>query len=166
MSDTPHSTAIVLVPAGASDEPALNVFMRQLREDDPDEGPYDEALSRPAMATLLRDPSVGRAWLIRLGDKTVGYVVLTLSFSVELGGRYAFVDELFVARGFRGRGIGGTVLRLVAAEAQAIGVQALSLEVTRSNAVAKRLYARNGFVARGHELMTRRLRDEVSRDNV
>lgn len=161
-----QNTAIVLVPADASDEPALNGFMRQLREDDPEEGPYDEALSRPAMAALLGDPSVGRAWMVRLGQETVGYVVLTLSFSIELGGRYAFVDELFVARGFRGRGVGRAVLRLVAAEARALGVQALSLEVTRSNAVAKRLYARNGFVARGHELMTRRLRQEVSRDDV
>lgn len=151
--------ATVLVPATPADEPALNVFMRELREDDPEEGPYHEALSRPAMAGLLADPAVGRAWMIRLGGETAGYVVLTLSYSVELGGRYAFVDELFVARGFRGRGVGGAVLELVAAEARAIGVQALSLEVTRSNAVAKRLYGRHGFVERGHELMTRRLRE-------
>ena len=145
------------MPATASDLPALNVFMRQLREDDPEEGPYDEALCRPAMAGLLADPAAGRAWMIRSGGDVAGYVVLTLSYSVELGGRYAFVDELFVARGFRRRGVGGAVLQLVAAEARALGVRALSLEVTRSNAPARRLYSRNGFVARGHELMTRRL---------
>jgi ribosomal protein S18 acetylase RimI-like enzyme len=131
--------------------------MRQLREDDPEEGPYDEALSFPAMRELLADHSFGRVWLIRSGSETAGYVVLTLCYSVELGGRYAFVDELFVAGEFRGRGIGSAALRLVAAEARALGVRALSLEVTRSNATARRLYARNGFVARGHELMTRRL---------
>jgi ribosomal protein S18 acetylase RimI-like enzyme len=131
--------------------------MRQLREDDPDEGPYDETSCRPAMASLLADPSAGRAWMIRSGGEVAGYVVLTLSFSVELGGRCAFIDELFVARGCRGRGVGGAVLRLVATEARALGVRALGLEVTRSNALARRLYGRSGFVARGHELMTRRL---------
>jgi GNAT superfamily N-acetyltransferase len=131
--------------------------MRQLREDDPEEGPYDEALSLPAMRDLLSDRSFGRVWLIRSGSETAGYVVLTLCYSVELGGRYAFVDELFVARSVRERGVGGAALQLVAAEARAMGVRALSLEVTRSNATARRLYARNGFVARGHELMTRRL---------
>ena len=147
----------MLIPATVADEPTLGVFMRQLREDDPDEGPYDEALCRPAMAGLLADASLGRVWLIRSGSDVAGYVVLTLSYSVELGGRYAFIDELFVARGYRGRGIGGAVLRLVATEARALGVAALSLEVTRSNDTARRLYERNGFVARGHELMTRRL---------
>lgn len=157
-SVTPRpSTETTLVPASAEDKPVLAVFMRQLREDDPEEGPYDEALSRPAMSGLLADPSFGRVWLIRHGAETAGYVVLTLCYSVELGGRYAFVDELFVARDFRSRGIGGSVLRLVEAEAKALGVRALSLEVTRSNASARRLYERNGFVARGHELMTRRL---------
>lgn len=145
-----------LVSATADDRPVLAVFMRQLREDDPEEGPYDESLSFPAMSGLLADPSVGRVWLIRFGAEIAGYVVLTLCYSVELGGRYAFVDELFVAREFRGRGVGSTALQLVAAEAKAMGVRSLSLEVTRSNATARRLYARNGFVARGHELMTRR----------
>jgi len=157
----PSIADVALVRATAADEMALNVFMRQLREDDPDEGPYDEALCRPAMAALLGVPSLGRVWIIRAGSETAGYVVLTLSYSVELGGRYAFIDELFVAREFRGKGVGSSVLQLVAAEARSLGVQALSLEVTRSNDVARRLYRRNGFVARGHELMTRRLHDEV-----
>jgi GNAT superfamily N-acetyltransferase len=131
--------------------------MRQLREDDPEEGPYDEALSRPAMFELLSDRRFGHVWLLRLDDEPAGYVVQPLCYSVELGGRYAFVDELFVARDLRSRGVGGMALQLVAAEARALGVRALSLEVTRSNATARRLYSRNGFVARGHELMTRRL---------
>ena len=42
------------------------------------------------------------------------------------------------------------------AEAEELGVQAVHLEVTRGNEAAA-LYARLGFEARPHRLMTRRL---------
>lgn len=141
--------------AGSQDEALLNDFMRQLREDDPEEGAYDEPRSRPALQRLLADASLGQAWLIRVGDEPAGYVVLTFGYSLEYGGRDAFIDELFIARGFRGRGIGKQTLDFVAAEAKALGVIVLHLEVTRSNDVAKRLYTRAGFVHRDHHLMNR-----------
>ena len=132
----------------------LTVFMRQLREDDPDEGAFDEPRCVPAMRRLIADPSLGRAWLIEVDAQPVGYAVLTLSYSIEFGGIAAFVDELFVAREFRGRGVGTKTLELVTEEARKLDVVILLLEVTRSNERAKRLYRKAGFVDRGHHLMT------------
>jgi GNAT superfamily N-acetyltransferase len=134
----------------------LTVFMRQLREDDPEEGAFDEPSCVPAMRRLIADPSLGRAWVIEVEAQPAGYAVLTLGYSIEFGGVAAFVDELFVAREFRGRGVGTRTLKLVIDEARKLDVAILLLEVTGSNERARRLYREAGFADRGHHLMTLR----------
>jgi ribosomal protein S18 acetylase RimI-like enzyme len=134
----------------------LAVFMRQLREDDPEEGAFDESRSVPAMRRLLAEPSLGRVWMIEADGQVAGYVALTLGYSIEFGGVAAFVDELFVAREFRVAGVGTKALELVIAEARTLDVAIVLLEVTQSNDRAKRLYRKAGFADRGHHLMTLR----------
>jgi GNAT superfamily N-acetyltransferase len=145
-----------LRPATEADVAVLAIFMRQLREDDPDEGAFDESRSVPAMRRLIAEPSLGRAWIIELDTQPAGYAALTLSFSIEFGGVAAFVDELFVARSLRGQGVGTKTLELVIEEARKLDVSILLLEVTQSNERAKRLYRKSGFTDRGHHLMTLR----------
>jgi GNAT superfamily N-acetyltransferase len=145
-----------LRPANDDDLPLLTVFMRQLREDDPEEGRFDEPRCVPAMRRLIANPSLGRAWLIEVETQPAGYAVLTLGYSIEFGGVAAFVDELFVAREFRGRGVGTRTLELVIDEARNLNVAILLLEVTQSNERANRLYRNVGFADRGHHLMTLR----------
>ena len=84
----------------------------------------------------------------------VGYVVLTLGFSVESGGRDGFIDELYVAPAARGRGIGAKVLALVGREAGALGLKRLYLEVGHDNP-AHGLYRRAGFVDHPRHLMSK-----------
>jgi ribosomal protein S18 acetylase RimI-like enzyme len=155
--DETRGNGVRLRGASEADETTLAAFMRQLREDDPEEGRFDEARCVPAMRRMLTDPSLGRAWLIEASGETAGYVVLTLGYSIEFGGVAAFVDELFVARGKRRQGIGTATLKLVEAEARALGVAVLLLEVTRSNEAAKHVYRKAGFSDREHHLMTIRL---------
>ena len=49
-----------------------------------------------ALERLVADDSLGRAWVIRAageGAEHAGYMVVTLGFSIEHGGRDAFVDQ-------------------------------------------------------------------------
>jgi ribosomal protein S18 acetylase RimI-like enzyme len=147
---------VSFVPAQPADQQMLLDLIRQLREEDPDEGPFDLAGAKDATRQLLSDPSVGRIWLIRSGEQIAGYVVLTLGYSIEFGGRIAFVDELLIDRAYRGRGIGRAAMRFVEARAREIGVRVLLLEVTRSNESARGLYRSAGYVDRPHQLMTKR----------
>jgi hypothetical protein len=68
-----------------------------------DHHPFDLENARSALTGLLRDPALGRIWLVCAGESVVGYIVLTLGYSLELLGRDAFVDELFLLESHRGR---------------------------------------------------------------
>ena len=96
-------------------------------------------------------------WIIHLGGAAVGYIVLTLSYSLEFDGRDAFVDELYVEEGYRGRGVGGLALRLAADTCQTMGIRALHLEVGRENLRARAVYEKAGFEDRNNHLLTKRI---------
>jgi diamine N-acetyltransferase len=112
-----------------------------------------------AFAELIGDERAGRVWIIETEFEVVGYVVMTLGYSMEYGGRDAFIDDLFIRPAFRGRGYGTIVLAEVRAAAVTLGVRALHLEVGRDNETAQALYRRAGFVGMDRQLLTLRLAD-------
>ncbi|PYT13133.1 MAG: GNAT family N-acetyltransferase, partial [Acidobacteria bacterium] len=63
-----------------SDVDRLIVYMRQLYVHDGT--PFDEPAARRALDGVVRDRSLGRVWMIGDGRDTVGYVVLTLGYSL------------------------------------------------------------------------------------
>lgn len=119
--------------------------------------PYDEPVLRRAYATLWSEPLHGAAWLAREGGELAGYGVLACGFSLEYGGRDAFVDELYVRPAGRDRGIGSGILDAMEAECRRQGIHALHLEVDHDNPDGRRLYFRRGFVDHERHLMTKRL---------
>jgi GNAT superfamily N-acetyltransferase len=139
--------------ANASDTPALLELMREYYAFD--HLPFDEAAIRPALAALLDNDSFGRAWLIEDGGTALGYVVLTLGYSLEYHGRDAFVDELYIREAYRGRGLGRLTLELLEATCRELGVQALHLEVDRANTVAQEVYRRAGYEDNDRYLMNK-----------
>ncbi len=108
-------------------------MMRALEGADPGTTPFDEGRRRAIFEEFVTDDTFGRAWLIVESEKPVGYVVLTVSFSFEYRGRDAFIDELYVEEGFRGRGIGRRTMEFVEGVARELGVNAMHLEVSRDN---------------------------------
>ena len=120
--------------------------------------PFDEPMARSALEGLLGDPSLGRLWLILDGVEAIGYVVLTLGYSLEYHGRDAFLDELFVRASHRGMGVGKATMRFVEMACRDLGVRALHLEVERANVTAQNLYRQAGFQDHDRYLMTKRLK--------
>ncbi len=94
---------------------------------------------------LAANQSLGRLWLIECGGNIAGYIAVCFGYSIEFGGRDAFVDEFFIKEKFRGRGIGTQVLALVKQRAAELDVLALHLEVAETNERARRLYTKAGF---------------------
>jgi len=118
--------------------------------------PFDPAASREAVAGLIREPAAGRLWLIEDAGAPVGYVALTLGYSLEYLGRDAFLDELYVRESHRGRGIGAAAMDVFESASRELGVRSVHLEVERDNP-ARALYERRGFTDHDRLLMTKRL---------
>jgi ribosomal protein S18 acetylase RimI-like enzyme len=141
--------------ASAGEAPLLLELMREFYASD--HLSFEEERARRALAELLTNPSLGRVWLIEMAGRPAGYIVLAFGFSLEFGGRDAFIDELYVRPGFEGRGLGRATLTLVEREARASGVRTLLLEVRLGNDRARRLYERAGFVDRDNGLLMKEL---------
>ena len=108
----------------------------------------DEGTRRKTISTLLLAPDLGPVWLIYHAGSLAGYIAICLGYSIEFGGRDAFVDEFFLREDFRGKGIGTAVLKMVIERLGDDGVKALHLEVGKSNQRAQAMYEAAGFVLR------------------
>jgi diamine N-acetyltransferase len=60
---------------------------------------FDEGIARTALENFLDDPTFGCIWWISADTETIGYFVLTLGYSIEYGGRNAFIDEVSIRLG-------------------------------------------------------------------
>jgi diamine N-acetyltransferase len=130
-------------------------MMRELEGADPGSTPFDENQRRTIFDRFVRDSTYGKAWLIAVGEQFVGYVVLTVSFSFEYRGYDAFIDELYIAKEYRGQGIGRRAMEFVEGAARELGVNAIHLEVTDGNDPAIGLYRRVGYAGNERFLMTK-----------
>jgi GNAT superfamily N-acetyltransferase len=113
---------------------------------------YSEAgFSLPAVAArqtfsaLLRDPRLGRVWLIESDRTPVGYVVVTVAFSMEFGGLRGFIDDFFVLPAARNKGVGAAALETVKQACRELGLCALLVETGPDDHPARSIYARAGF---------------------
>jgi ribosomal protein S18 acetylase RimI-like enzyme len=103
---------------------------------------------KTSIAALLHDESLGGIWQIKSFDCLIGYIAICYSYSIEFGGRDAFIDEFYIDPSERGKGIGSNVLMEVSALLRKRGIVALHLEVDGENERAKSVYAKAGFSSR------------------
>jgi ribosomal protein S18 acetylase RimI-like enzyme len=115
--------------------------------------PYRDGPSREAFNRLISDEALGRIWLMMQNGQVAGYIVLTFGFSLEFGGLNALVDDLYVRKQFRRRGLARLGLMTAVAECETMGIGTISLEVEPRNRGAKRLYSATGFRISRRQIM-------------
>jgi ribosomal protein S18 acetylase RimI-like enzyme len=108
----------------------------------------DERLAA-AVAGPLADPSLGFFRLAVRGGEAVGMAYVSLQWSLEHGGRAAWLEELWVDPPHRGLGVGEALLEAALAGARETGASAVDLEVESGHERVETLYLRHGF--RRHE---------------
>jgi ribosomal-protein-alanine N-acetyltransferase len=81
-----------------------------------------------------------------LGDRAVGLLSYSVRADLYHAGNSVLIEELVVDEGFRGRGIGGTLLAALLERLEGLGVKELSLAVMPDNEAAIRLYKSHGLV--------------------
>lgn len=117
---------------------------------------------RAGLRELLADQRNGEAllWLDEQGN-VAGYAVMAMGFSLEQGGAFALLDELYLGPALRGRGRGRLALAIIEERARARGVGRMRLEVNHHNELAKRLYLKSGYVDDCRDLLTLSLDHEA-----
>src|SRR5215472_7362098 len=139
-----------------SDIDVLLRLMQGLQQDDPWCVPFREKEVRETLHELLVNRSAGRAFLISHGELCIGYLVLSFDFSIEYGGKNAWIDELFVQREFRGKGVGSEAMNFAVQTAREFAAKFLHLEVNKGNRAID-LYRRFGFEDHDRYLLSKRL---------
>lgn len=141
-----------------ADNSSLGKLMTLIREYYAYDGhEFIETKVQAALKEIFNNSTLGKVWLISWNDEVIGYLILTFGFSVEFGGRDAFVDEFYIREAYRGKGLGRKAIEFVEETARKLGVKAVHLEVNRSNTNSQEVYRKLGFKDRDYYLMTRLL---------
>lgn len=137
-----HVDVTIALASGADREALLALLGSQL--DEHSIGVASESLAR-AVDGVFADPGRGRFLVARLEGTAIGVAYLSYMWTLEHGGKSAWLDELYVVPAQRERGIGRDLLRAACDRAAQDGCAAVDLEVDVSHARAARLYEREGF---------------------
>lgn len=133
--------------------------IRECREDD-----FDMVL--PLLRQLWPDKllemeSLRRVFSLALQEKEVRYICaemdgvivgffsLTQRMSLYRQGRLAYLDEMVVEEGHRGKGVGAALLRYAEGAAREAGCKGLSMDSAFHREGAHRFYEREGYTRTG-----------------
>jgi GNAT superfamily N-acetyltransferase len=125
-----------------------------MQDDDPWSVPFQYERVLRDVHALIENPHYGLAFFICDGEEAIGYILLCFDYSLEYGGKGAWIDEFFIDKAHRGRGLGTDALRFAENAARQAGAQVLHLEVNRGNPAID-LYRRHGFEDHDRYLMSK-----------
>ena len=115
---------------------------------------FDAEASGCMVRYLLANPQVGFVLLARDGMRAQGYMVLTHCYSLEFGGPFVLLDEIFVLPEAQGKGLGKRLLDVASAYCREKGFGYLRLEVQKNHARAIDVYQAYGFRTENRFLMS------------
>ena len=120
-----------------------------------DQYPFDYKRASSNFQEFISNDQLGKFWMIVEGAETIGYLILTYGYSFEYGGRDAFIDEFYLKKSFRGKGLGTETLNTLSSVAEKLGVRAIHLEVEKTNQAGNKLYKKTGFKGNNRSLLTK-----------
>ncbi len=117
-----------------------------------------EALDR-ALALFLEHPEIGFVWMAFTAQtgEAVGACVVCRAISTSCGALVAKLDDVTIAPGWQGRGVGGAMLGALAAHLRDLGVRRIDTACHRDNRDAWRFYERQSFRPLDEERIARLL---------
>lgn len=130
-------------PAGRADLQAVTALLiAQLRDHD---NSLPDADLAAAARGMIERPQRGQFLLAFEASAPVGLAALSYLWTLEHGGRVAWLDELYVIPERRAAGIGTALLTAALAAARAAGLLAIDLEIEAGHERVAALYRRHGF---------------------
>lgn len=127
-----------------SDSEAVARLIKRLYRDDPGEKTMVQKKIYNTFDLFSEHPDFGEIMVFEHENKLVGYAILINYLSNEYGGIVTVIDELFVQKKSRGKGIGTNFINYLVQSKFGNSV-AIQLEVSPHNNRARALYERLGF---------------------
>ena len=118
-----------------------------------DNYPINIDVSKALLQEFISNENLGQSWLILSDTEIVGYIILTFIFSFEYQGKIAFLDELYLTKKMRGKGLGTKTLEFIQSESQKLSLRLIYLEVEQHNEKAQKLYLASRFESHNRKLM-------------
>lgn len=115
---------------------------------------FDPVASSRMVRHILSNPHVGSVFLAKDVGHAVGYLVLTHCYSLEFGGPFVLLDEVFVLPEAQGTGLGKRLIDEAALYCRVNGFGYLRLEVQKKNVRAVDVYRTFGFRTEERYLMS------------
>lgn len=130
--------------AGSADIPAMVELLGELFALEEDFQPDSDRQFR-GLEALLADSSTGRAWVAVVDGQVAGMCTLQVLVSTAEGGRVGLVEDVVVAKAYRGRGVGRKLVEALGRWSARHGLLRLQLLADRDNAGALGFYERLGW---------------------
>ncbi|MDY0276920.1 MAG: GNAT family N-acetyltransferase [Acholeplasma sp.] len=103
----------------------------------------EEEMSK-TFSQIINDSPYIDGYLIKDKKRVIGFFTLAFGFATEYGGPIILFEDLYIRPKFQGNGIGRKIFKFVEKEYKN-DVEAIKLEVGRTNYRAKSLYKRLGY---------------------
>lgn len=135
---------VVIGNADRSHVPALASLLEELFSQEQDFTPNAPKQAR-GLLLIIDHPERGRIFVARLNNEVIGMAAALFTVSTAEGGPVVLLEDVIVAKPYRGNGVGDLLLRHVLAWARKNGFLRVTLLTDRDNASAQRFYERAGF---------------------
>ncbi len=127
-----------------ADYGTISSMMRSLYSEDPGDRPMTAEKTLKTLQALTDHPNRGTILLLENDGRVIGYSVLINFWSNEFGGNILNIDELYIIKEYRSKGVGSDFIKYLGSTKFA-GAVMLQLETTPGNLRARKLYKGLGF---------------------
>jgi GNAT superfamily N-acetyltransferase len=121
----------------------------------------DAVLRRDIEACLSDSPFV-EAYIFEDAGETLGYSMVSKSYTTEYGGLCVWIEDLYLKEAYRSKGLGTQFFAFL--EQQYPEAVRFKLEVEQENGAAVATYKKNGYAISDYFLMTKEIdKDEPTK---
>lgn len=153
----PPGTDLRVEPATIEDLDALVALVMELMELQDDFRPNRESQTK-GIRLILEDPSRGRIFVLRSGERMIGMANLLFTISTAVGGFVILMEDVVVHPDHRNQGYGSMLVEHVLEFARQKGFQRITILTDKLSAHSQGFFKKHGFEF-SHLIPMRRLVD-------
>ena len=118
-----------------------------------DHYPFNPEVAQKLFEEFVENKNQDRCRLLMQENEAINHLMLRFVYNYEYRAKIAFLDEWYVFRKAKDKGIDKEAVAFAQNRRKALGIQRIYLEVENHNVPAQQLYQKNGFINHPRKLM-------------